>query len=72
MTRYCIIVLWQNLTDTQISAKEIKVHFKSYLASTSLGNLQKDRKAIILLLSMRLQVDKLPLPEVWISTFGWS
>ena len=33
---------------------------------------QKDRKAIILLLLMRLQLDKLPLSQVQLSTFSRS
>ncbi len=36
------------------------------------GRFQKERKAIILLLLMRLLFDKLSLPKVQLSTFSWS
>ncbi len=68
-----LIILWgrENINDVLISGNGSQQNASSATLTTS-RKLQKYRKAIILLLLMRLQLDKLPLPKVQLSTFSWS
>jgi hypothetical protein len=53
------IVLWKNIGVMRISSNGTQITSNATL--TGSRKLQKNRKAIILLLLMRLQLDKLPL-----------
>jgi hypothetical protein len=64
------IVLWKNIGVMRILSNGSQITLNAIL--TGSRKFQKNRKAIILLLLMRLQLDKLPLSQVQLSTFSWS
>jgi hypothetical protein len=55
-----LIVLWKNIAGMWISYKGSQITSSATL--TASRKFQKDRKAIIFLLLMRLQLDNIPLP----------